>query len=55
MKRNSTLLLLACWLVLLYVVSTITFAALESVDTDSSAQGSSQTSHITDNYSSDLH
>ncbi|AEV34242.1 hypothetical protein Oweho_3291 [Owenweeksia hongkongensis DSM 17368] len=46
MKRYSTLLLLACWLVLLYVVSTITFATLESVKSDSPKSLTSQNSQI---------
>lgn len=45
MKRYPTLLLLACWLVLLYVVSTITFAAFESEKSDSPKKLTSQNLH----------
>lgn len=49
MKRHSSLVLLACWLVLLYVISTITFAAIESVESDSEVYSSTQNSPITEN------
>ena len=46
MKRYSTVLLLAGWLILIYVISSITFAALGKDEQDDSFPNSSQTSQV---------
>lgn len=46
MKRYSTILLLAGWLVLIYVISSITFAAIGNENSEDTFPTSSQTFQV---------